>query len=221
METALTVDTTLSDRKAADALTTARALIIGTPEEYSKADAYCKGLYNLRREIEADFAESEAAALDSKKKATEALATLVAQKKSHTQPVLEAEKVLKGKLLVWRNEDDRKRREEQDSANAEARKKAEDEQLRKAEALQAQGKTSQAEAVLNKPTKVQPVIVPSAAPKAQTVIRTTKHYRVVDPDAVKRNFCAPDAGKMWREVQNSGLKAAEIIGGVEVWEEAA
>jgi hypothetical protein len=215
----LAIDTSKTDVKAQDALYRANTLTIATPEEWARADAYCRGLYDLRKEIEADFAESEESARKAKKAATEALAAIVAQKESHTAPVLEAERVIKGKLMTFKNQEDAKRRKEQEEAQAKARKLAEDEQLRKAAALEAQGKKSQAEAVLAQPTKPQAVIIPPSLPKSQSVIKTVKKYKVVDENGVKREFCSPNAGQMWKAVQLYGKKAEEIVGGIEVWEE--
>lgn len=191
-------DTSLSDRKASDALARANALVIASNEDYSQADQFCRGLFSLRKEIEADFAESEDAARKAKKATTDALAVLIAQKEGHVLPVFHAEKIIKGKLLSWSEAEEKKRQELEAKAREEARRNAESEQLRKAALLEAQGKTAQAEAVLQRPTKVAAVVLPPSTPERESIISRRYSCKIMDADAVPREYCLPDTVRLNR-----------------------
>jgi hypothetical protein len=208
------IDTEKSDRKASESLAYANALVVSSPDLFREADAYCKGLFNLRKEIEADFAESIKKAKEAKAAATAALAALVEQQEGHTRPVQDAERIIKGKLFAFSKAEEDARRKETDRLRAIEQKKAEDEKLRKAEALQAQGKPAAAMAELEKPLKVAPVVLPKAEEKTATKIAEYWSYEVVDPAAVKRDFCKPDPGVI-QSSMNAYKKQGKSIAAVE------
>jgi hypothetical protein len=216
------VDTKENDGRASKALTWANDLTITNQAEYQAADRNCKALYTLRKAIEADFADSLSKADEAKKAATAAKAALVDQIDSHVKPVQEAERIVKGKMLVWSKAEDEKRRQEQDRLRAEATKKAEDEKLKKAAALEASGKNQQAMAELAKPVKVAPIVVPPAPVQRETVIAEYWHYDITEASAVKRDFCKPDPGQIQAAVnfykkQGKTIEEAEaLVGGIHI-----
>ena len=218
------VDTKENDAKATNALAYANGLSITTPEEYKAADAYCKGLFKLRKCIESDFSESLEKADEAKRATTAAKAALVEQIESHTKPVQEAERVIKTKLFVWDKEQNEIRRTEQDRLRAEALKKAEDEKLRKAEELEKQGKTAQAEAEMAKPVKVSPIVLPPAPVERESKIASYWSYEIVETMDVKREFCKPDAGSIQSTMnayKRQGKTISEVeslIGGIRIEE---
>jgi predicted transcriptional regulator len=220
MNAIATIDTTKNDAESSKSLAEAKSLIITTEADYKKADSFCKGLFNLRKAIENDFAESLDAADEAKRAATAAKAALVEQIESHTKPVQEAERITKTKMFAWSKEQEDLRRKEQDRLRAEAFKKAEDERIKKAEALQAKGKTEQAMAEIEKPVKAAPVILPPAPTERETVISGYWSYKIINPSEVKRDFCKPDPGVIqasmnaYKKQGKSIEEVMERIGGI-------
>jgi hypothetical protein len=224
MNDVATIDTTQNDAKANEALALANGLLIQTPEDYKRADVYCRSLFKLRKAIEEDFADSLAKAVAAKRAATEAKAALDEQIESHTKPVHDAEKIIKGKLLQWQRQEDDKRIKEQERLREEERKKAEDKRIKEAEALQAQGKTEQALAAIDKPIKLAAVVLPPAQTERESVISTYLHYTITEAGEVKREYCAPDRGVIQSSInayKKQGKTIAEIearIGGIKIEE---
>ena len=218
------IDTTENDQKANKALTFANGLQIKTVEDYQGADRYCKGLFSLRKAIEDDFSDSLAKAVEAKRAATAAKAALDSQIESHTKPVQEAERVIKGKLFAWSREQGDIRRKEQDRLREEAQKKAEDERIKKAAALEAQGKTAQAEAEISKPVKAAAVVLPPSPTERETKIASYWSYALVEPSSVKREFCKPDAGAIqssmnaYKKQGKTIAEVEEMIGGIRIEE---
>ena len=216
------IDTAATDEKIGKALVTANALNIITAEDYRKADAFCKGLFDLRKLIKKDFAESRERAKASKDAAAAAYSALVDQEESHTEPIQQAEKVVKVKILIWSNEQEAIRRKEQDRLRAEALKKAEDEKLRKATVLESQGKPVQAIAELEKPTKVAAYVAPPAPVERDTKISEYWSYSINEPREVRYEFCAPSPGLIQRAMQlfkgqgKTTDEAAALNGGIRI-----
>lgn len=216
------VDTTKNDARASKALDWANGLTITTTEDYRKADATCKALYTLRKDIEADFAESERKADEAKRAATAAKEAIVAQKESHTLPVQQAERICKTKMLAWSDEQEAIRRKEQDRLRELARQKAEDDQLTKAASLEAQGRGAAAEAVLAKPTKAASVVLAPAPVERETTISEYWSYKITEAVEVKREFCKPDAGaiqtamNLYKKQGKTTEEAEALIGGIRI-----
>ena len=80
------------------------------------------------------------------------------------KPVQEARKLFKKKCIEWDQEKERIRREAQRKAEAEARKRAEEETLAAAVRAEQEGDYIAAEAILAEPVEVAPVIVPKTSP---------------------------------------------------------
>ena len=121
------------EKNAVNAVDNANALIIGNQKDYDGCANMLRAIKGLKKEIDNSFDESI-------KKAHETHKTMVGAKKAHYAPLDEAEKIIKGKSLVWYNEEQRKQREEQRKIDEQA-KKAEDK--RKA-VLEAQAKQHEA-----------------------------------------------------------------------------
>lgn len=127
-----------------------------------KAEAWFK---ELKRPIDA----AKKAVLDKEKEVRNRLTLIVAEIDSKARPWEEAQ------------EAERKRQEEE--ARAAFRKQVEDERIKQAIALEAQGKAEEAMAVVDAPISI-PVIVPSIVPKVEgTSSRTLWGAEVVDPIA--------------------------------------
>lgn len=110
-----------------------------------------------------------------------------------TEPCAEAEKQLKSKILVFQQEENRKARERE----AELRRQAEEEALKEAEALAAQGDTREAERVIERAMDRPPVMSEARGPirssgGAAAGIRKTWTFEVTDEKLVPRQYLVVD-----------------------------
>lgn len=203
------IQTEVIDKKALTAVEQAKGLSIINNEIFLIADAACVGLKELEKEIIATFKEP-------KEKAWAAHKSIVAAEAKHLDPVLEARKIYKGKMSVWQDEQERIRRIEEDRQRLEAQKVAEEEALRLAQQAQAEGKTEEAEAIIQAPVYVAPVIVPKETPKASTVIRKIWDFRVVNAQLVPRSYLMVDEVKLRSQAKATGNSIA--VPGVEFFQ---
>jgi len=149
----------------------------------------------------------------------------VERKKAVTEPLLEAERTLKGAIGEYHASILEQQRVEQRRLEAEARVEAERKQLEAAAALEKAGQREAAEQVLQAPVVVLPVPRPAAPPPAApkgVSVRTVFKYRFLNPDLIHRNFMVPNEGAIAALVKSQGQKAVATIGvgGIEVYEES-
>lgn len=119
------------------------------------------------------------------RKAHEAHKAAVAEKKRHEAPLDEAERIIKGKISEYLEQERRRAEEEARRAQEEALRAAEELRLAEAEALEAEGRTAEAEAVLGAALPVPRVEV--AVPQTDGVqMRYQYSVEVTDLSALAR-----------------------------------
>ena len=168
-------------KKEADAMAYATALVITDNDTYTKADQFCVVLKGLEKEVVTDFAESKEAAHLAHKKIT-------AQERAHLDKLIPPRNLVKQKMSAYQDDQERIRRIEEDRLRLEAQKAAEEEALRQAAQAQAEGNHEEAEAIIQAPVYVAPVVVPKFTPKASTMIRKVWAARVVNAALVPRQY---------------------------------
>jgi hypothetical protein len=171
------------------------------------------------------------------KKAHEAHREAIETKRKYEEPLIQAERFVKGRISAYLQEEDRKRREAEAAAyraeqerirlEAEAQRKAE-EALKRAEAAEAKGDAAKADGILNRATAsidktlaAIPAPPPAPAPRPVTApgisAREVWLFQIVDANLISREYLIPDEVKIRRVVQ--ALKGGTIIPGVRVWSE--
>jgi hypothetical protein len=189
----------------------AKAIIIITNEDYTRAGEILLTIKDIRKEIDATFDPII-------KKAHEAHKEAVAQKKKIDAPLIEAEGIIKPRISDYLAEQERIRRAEENRLREIARKEEEERQLMEAIAAEQAGETEEAAAIINEPVYVAPVVVPKSVPKIQGVSTQKRWtFRVVDPSKVPREYLAVDEQKIGAVVR--ALKDQCKINGVEVYSE--
>jgi hypothetical protein len=176
----------LIEREATSMWDMAREIVVNSDEEYANAGEFLMGCKGLIAKITAEHDLSIKAAHDSHKAA-------IALRDKHLTPVKQALGIVSDVALVYKREQDRLAKEEADRIEAERRRQIEEERLREAERLDAAGKFEEAEQVLDAPIETpRPTKFITPVPKVAG-LSTTKKWkaRVVDPKAVKREFCEP------------------------------
>ena len=146
--------------KALSALQVAQAWLIADTEGFTKAAAFRDGLKAIEREINDTFDGPIAAAFKAHK-------AIVAAKKTYSDPLEAALRTIKGKLIVYDEEQKRIARLEQIRLEAEAKKKAEEEALELATLLEEAGQSEAAAEVIEAPVQVAPIAVQKSTPKIE------------------------------------------------------
>ena len=161
------------ENKASEALNQAQALVVSDREQYSAAGVFTRGLKSIEKAICETFDPIVTKALAAHREA-------VAQRKKHLEPIEQAERVVKSKMLSFAEAEARQQAEERRVAEEAARKAQEEAKLAQAIAAEQKGQLKQAEAILERP--VAPVFIPEQ-PKAKAEgigIRTTYSAEVTD-----------------------------------------
>ena len=208
-QTVLVPDENKLAAKEADAMAYATALVISSNETFTLADRFCVTLKGLENEIISDFAESKKTVALAHKK-------ICAQEKAHLDKVIPPRTMIKQKMSVWQDKQERLRREEEDRQRLEAQKAAEAEALRQAELAQALGNTEEAEAIIQEPVYVAPVVVAPTTPKASTVIRKMWTFRITNPALVPDQYKIIDESKLRKQAAATGNSIA--VPGVEFYQ---
>lgn len=148
----------------------------------------------------------------------------IKDKKESDDPLDEAERIIKRSLAAWDEAQERERRERQRQADEEARQRDETERLERAAAMEIEGKEYGDDALVQEahalieppPMAVVAAPVAKAVPKVSGVsYRKVPKFRIVNPDLVPRQYCAPVESKIRGVVNSLGDKAN--IPGVQVY----
>lgn len=154
------------------------------------------------------------------KKAHEAHKEAIAQRRRHEQPLLEAQRIVKGAMGAFVTAERARAEAEEAERLRKAREEREAAQLAEAERLEEAGHHEAAKEKIAAPT-VPVVTTPAPAPpQAEGVTtRMVTKYRIVDEAAIGRKYLKPDTTKIGQVVRAMGADAVELVGGIEVYEE--
>ena len=158
----------------------AQSLVVRTPEDYSGAADFLKAIKAAQKKVADHFGPMKAAAHAAWKKIT-------ATEDEAAQPLSDAEKVVKGRMLAYHTDQERIRQAEQRKLQAEADARAEAERKaleKKAAAMKTEAKR---EEYMERASEVAAPVV-TVAPVVPTVtgqaIRTTWRARLIDMQAL-------------------------------------
>jgi len=150
------------EARTSDIIKEAQAITIQDSEQYTKAALFLKGVKELGKEIKATFDEPIKAAHAAHK-------AIVAAKKKHEGPLLEAEGLVKGKISTWTESESRKMEAEREAKAKggmeieKAKRKAEIEVLRSV------GQNDEADFLESQPVTPPVVQVETETPKVDGV----------------------------------------------------
>lgn len=189
----------------------AKAIVIACTDDLVRADRVSVALLEMDKLIVKDFEGPKAMAHDLHK-------AICAQEKGHRDPVLEARKVLVAKIKAENDRLEKLRQDEERRLQDLARKAAEDAKLDDAAAAEDSGDVEAAEEIIQAPTVVTRVSVPSYAPKLSTRVAKVKKWRLVNRAKIKPDYLVPNEAAIGALVRSSGKAAEAIVGGIEVYE---
>lgn len=192
------------------------ALEVVDKASYDLANAYNKQAYEGRKAFHAWFDPID----DASKKARQAV---IAQGKKIDEPFDYVIKVTGTRAAAWMRAEQARAAEEQRKAEEAARREAEEAQIRAAEALQAEGMTAAAEAVLDAPVVAARVEVAAPVKAEGTSYRDVWGAEVVDLMALVRAVASGSVSIAYLQANDTALggwarstKGAEAMPGVKV-----
>jgi hypothetical protein len=155
----------------------------------AKANDFLLGIKRLQKQIKDTFEPLI-------RKAHEAHRALLEQEKKYTQPLIQAEAIIKNEIRVYLAEQDRIRREEEErirkeKEEAERKRKEEEEKiLAEAIALEKAGKLAEADRVISQEPKTPEVIEkpPEKIRLPGTFMRSMPHWRVKNLSLVPQEY---------------------------------
>ena len=207
----------LLDQKLHSTVSEAHNWAVDSKISYELAVGWLRDIKTLQHEINETFDPII-------RKAHEAHKEALAQKKRHEEPLVQAEKVMKSKLLAWDNEQKRLIALETERIQAENRKKLDEaiklkEEQALAEAEQIQDKEIQ-DMVLETAICTPPVVELEDVPQQEKTqgisYRTFYKFEIIDEKSIKLEFMKPDEVKIGGVVRSMKEEAEKIVGGIRV-----
>lgn len=195
-----TVALKLIDAQIDPLVARAAAIEIHSQELYESAAAFLVACKSMQKEI-GDTMDPVC------QKAHEAHKSATATRAKFLDPVVKAEKLVKGKMGAYLQEQERKANEKRRAEEAIARKAEEDRRLAEASELEARGQTRAAERVIEAPI-VLPSVPQAAAPTAAGVSSRKKYSaKVVDLMALVREVYAAKVSAFYLLPNQSAIDA--------------
>lgn len=190
----------------------ARQIIVTNADTYRRAGEVIVYIKQLRKKIADTFRPI-------KQKIDESKREVLAQERAADLPLMDAENYLSPQIIAYDREQERIRREEEARLREIARKQEEERRMQEALAAEAEGQAEVADAIINEPTYVPPVVVGRSIPKvAGMSIRDNWTFRIVNPAIIPREYLKVDEVKIGGVVRS--LKDQCRIPGIEVYKES-
>lgn len=189
----------------------ARQIVIKTVDDYARAGEIMMTIKAIRKKITETFKPI-------KQKMDAAKQEVLDQERAADAPLKEAEQLLSPQIIAWNREQERLRQEEENRLREEARKQEEERRLQEAILAEQAGQKEEAEAIMETPVQVAPVVVPKSVPKvAGMSIRENWKFKITNERLIPREYLKVDEVKIGQVVR--ALKSATNIPGVEVYNE--
>lgn len=186
---------------------------VRTREQYDSTAIFLKAIKAIQKQVKKTFDpivdKTRAAWKES-----------VAQKDKHLNPLVEAERLVKKKVLLFLQEDARKRKAEEDRLAAEARERERKEKAKlekKAEKAEARGDMEKAEELREKKEEVHipTPIIPDEKKKDGVSLPKIWKAKITDINLVPREHMLPDMVKLNKLAK--AVKGTMQIPGVEFY----
>lgn len=191
----------------------AASMVIAEEADYGRAGEFLVTLKGMQKEVAATFDPVVAAAHQAHKAATAARA-------KHLDPLDGAERVIKGRMSTFRQEQQRIAAQAEAERQKILREQEEKERLERAVKAEEAGLDDLADHILETPVALPAAVAPPPPPVAQTKgvaeVKVWK-FEIVEPLAVSREFLAIDEAKIRQVVKSMGEGAAAVVGGIRVY----
>ena len=204
------------EKDAKDIVAQAGAIVISNQQQYEGANEFLRADKQLQKRIHEAFDEIVASAYKTWKAAGQ-------KRTDYLEPVVAAEKAVKGKMIDYTEEMERIRREEQRKIDAKAEADAEKERKRLAERAAkwaAKGNEAKAEAIQEQAEEVQvetQVVAPKIEKAEGVSFQTIWKFKIIDANKIPREYMMPDEIKLRRMA--GAMKGIIQVAGVEFYSE--
>ena len=189
----------------------AKQISIKTMDDYVRAGEIMLTIKAIRKKITETFKPI-------KQKMDAAKQEVLDQERAADAPLKEAEALLSPQIIAWNREQERIRQEEERRLQEEARKQEEERRLQEAILAEQHGQKEEAEAIMETPVQVAPVVVPKSVPKVSGMsIRDNWKFKITNEKLIPREYLKVDEVKIGQVVR--ALKSAANIPGIEVYNE--
>ncbi len=191
----------------------AKSIIVTNNDQFESAGKFLTTIKGLRKEVNKSFDPIIKKAHDSHKEALK-------QKKVHTAPLDNAERIVKQTISKYLTECEMKRREEQRRLEEIERKKQEEQALLDAQNAETEDEADEIikDAIENKPV----VIAPEIEKKVEGVSRRMIwKYKINNVEKINKQFLIIDEKKIGQIVRTMGKNAESLVGGILVYREAS
>ena len=142
--------------------------------------------------------------------------SICAKIKQFTDVYDEAKTIVSRKAYAWRKAEDDRIAIEAEKKRKEAEKQAEEDRLKQAEALAESGNTEMADALLDEPINVAPVVIEKPQGIKNASSRENWKYEIFNESLLPRGFLTADTKKIGKYVKDNGAQTK--IPGVRVWD---
>lgn len=205
------VETNEVETKAMSIVDQAKAVKVVDIESYKYAGELWKSIGDMIKEVKATFDPICEAANKAHKAAT-------AKRASFLDPLESVYRSVKRLMSDYDAEQERIRREAEEKLREQARKEEEERRLQEAIALEQSGQKEVAEAVMEAPVYVAPVVIPKVVPKMTggPVFQKRWDFEITDINQIPRQYMVPDLVKIRQIV--TALKDQTNIPGVKAFE---
>jgi len=189
----------------------AKQISIKTMDDYVRAGEIMLTIKAIRKKITDTFKPI-------KQKMDAAKQEVLDQERAADAPLKEAEALLSPQIITWNREQERIRQAEEARLREESRKQEEERRLQEAILAEQHGQKEEAEAIMETPVQVAPVVVPKSVPKVSGMsIRDNWKFKITNEKLIPREYLKVDEVKIGQVVR--ALKSATNIPGVEVYNE--
>lgn len=189
----------------------AKQISIKTMDDYVRAGEIMLTIKAIRKKIIDTFKPI-------KQKMDAAKQEVLDQERAADAPLKEAEALLSPQIITWNREQERIRQAEEARLREESRKQEEERRLQEAILAEQHGQKEEAEAIMETPVQVAPVVVPKSVPKVSGMsIRDNWKFKITNEKLIPREYLKVDEVKIGQVVR--ALKSATNIPGVEVYNE--
>jgi len=204
--------TDVAIRESLSMLQLAELMTVEDQDSYEIACEYIIEFKDLIKVREAKFKPLKQS-IDASKK------VVLDWEKEAVSPLQRAISIVEPKALNWKREQERKAEAERRRLEEIERKAEEERRLEQAAMLEKQGEKELAEQVLTAPVETPRVVMPPAVAKVSGLAPTKRWtFEIIDPMKVARVYLMPDEVKIGKQVQALGAEAAELVGGIRVFQ---
>lgn len=205
------IDTTEIEQQVEVAVQESQTLVITDDVQLEGAGSFLRGIKTILKRIDETFNEPIQAAHAAHKK-------MISAKKKHADPLLQAERAVKGGIGKYQAEQRKLREEEERKLRDQARKEEEERLLAEADELEKQGEPEAAEELISQPVVAPPVVLPKQTRVAGVSTRTAWKWRVRKLAFVPNEYLMLDEKKINGVVRSMGEQTN--IPGIEVYPDA-